>query len=113
MSPVSWASDRATVTVPGEYTERGSVYPDWDNPVETFPLKGLFEAGPGDVDPDAYSVQVTGTFLARGSRAVPQSARVDVEGFGTFGLASDGQRWRSPTGALSHVQLVLTRWEVR
>lgn len=112
MSPVSWASDRATVTVPGVYVERGTEYPDWDN-VTTFELRGLFEAGLGDVDPAAYAVEVTGTFLARGSRVVPQRARVDVDGFGTFGLAADGLRWRSPTGALSHVQLVLTTWEVR
>lgn len=113
MSPVSWARDKATVTVPGSFEERGSVYDDWDNPKATFDLSGLFEPGPGDVDAAAYAVEVNGVFLARGSRAVPQNARVDVAGFGTFGLAADGQRWRSPTGALSHVQLVLTRWEAR
>lgn len=113
MSPVSWASDRATVTVPSEYVDRGTTFWDWDNPAEVFTLTGLFEAGPGDVDPGAYAVEVTGTFRARGSRAVPQQARVDVEGVGVFGLAADGQRWRSPTGAVSHVQLVLTRWEAR
>lgn len=113
MSPVSWARDRATVTVPGEYTERGSVYPDWDNVAGTYELRGVFEPGPGDVDPDAYAVKVAGTFLARGSRIVPQSARVDVAGVGVFGLAADGMPWRSPTGSVSHVQLVLTRWEVR
>lgn len=112
MTPVSWASDRATVTVPDTYIERGSEYPDWDN-TTTFELRGLFEPGVGDVDPEAYSVEVTGTFLARGRRAVPQRARVDVAGVGVFGLAADGLVWRSPTGALSHVQLVLTRWEVR
>ena len=113
MSPVSWASDRAIVTVPGVIVERGSEYPDWDVPAEVFELRGLFEPGVGDVDPSAYSVEVKGTFLARGRRAVPASARVDVAGVGTFGLAADGLRWRSPTGALSHVQLVLTTWEVR
>lgn len=113
MTLVSWANDRATVTVPGEYEERGSVFPDWDNPAAQFELRGLFEPGAGDVDPAAYAVEVTGLFRARGSRAVPQSARVDVPGEGTFGLAADGQRWRSPTGAVSHVLLVLTKWEVR
>lgn len=113
MSPVSWAQDRATVIVPGEFTERGSVYPDWDNPESVFELRGLFEPGLGDVDPAAYAVEVQGTFRARGSRVIPQKARVDVLGEGVFGLAADGLRWRSPTGAVSHVQLVLTKWEVR
>lgn len=113
MSPVSWANDEATVTVPGVYVERGSEYPDWDNPDAVFTLRGLFEPGVGDVDPAAYSVAVKGTFLARGRRPVPQSARVDVAGVGSFGLAADGLVWRSPTGAVSHVQLVLTTWEVR
>ncbi|HEX7352491.1 hypothetical protein [Brachybacterium sp.] len=113
MSPVSWASDKATVTVPGVFVERGTQYDDWDNPAAVFELSGLFEPGPGEVDAGAYAVEVTGTFLARGRRAVPQSARVEVVGAGVFGLAADGQRWRSPTGALSHVQLVLTKWEVR
>lgn len=114
MSPVSWANDRAIVTVPAMFEERGSVYPDWDaEPVSVLELRGLFEAGIGNVDPGAYSVEVTGTFMARGARAVPQIARVDVQGFGTYGLAADGLQWRSPTGALTHTQLVLTRWEVR
>lgn len=114
MNLVSWANDQATVTVPATYEERGSTFPDWDAaPREKFVLRGLFEPGPGDVDPSAYSVEVTGVFRARGSRAVPQIARVEIPGEGVFGLAADGQRHRSPTGALSHVQLVLTRWEAR
>ncbi|GAA1333102.1 hypothetical protein GCM10009592_26550 [Brachybacterium rhamnosum] len=113
MNLASWANDRATVTVPGTYEERGDVLDDWDAPAAVFPLRGLFEPGPGDVDPDAYAVSITGTFRARGGREVPAKARVDVEGFGTYGLASDGQRVRSATGALNHVLLVLTRWEVR
>lgn len=114
MSPVSWADDRATVTVPATYTERGSEYADWDaEPAEVFEVRGVFEPGLGDVDPGAYAVQIAGVFRANGSRRVPQIARVDVAGEGVFGLAADGLRWRSPTGAASHVQLVLTRWEVR
>lgn len=111
--PVSWADDRATVTVPGSFEERGSWFDDWDDPEAVFPLRGLFEPGPGDVDPAAYAVKVEGTFRARGSRAVPANARVDVDGFGVFGLAGDGQRLRSPTGATSHVVLVLSQWEGR
>ena len=111
--PVSWANDTATVTVPGEYTERGSTFPDWDNPAAQFTLRGLYEPGPGDTDPAAYAVRVTGTFRARGQRPVPASARVDIPDVGTFGLAGDGQVWRSPTGSLSHVVLPLTVWEAR
>lgn len=114
MSPVSWANDQVTVTIPATFEERGSTYDDWDAPpAEEFRLRGLFEPGPGDVDAATYAVEVTGTFLARGSRTVPQNARVDIPGEGVFGLAADGQRWRSPTGALSHVELVLTKWEAR
>lgn len=113
MSPVSWAADRATVTVPGRFTERGSELLDWDVPAEVFEVRGLFEPGPGDIDPDAYAVEVTGSFRARGRRAVSAPARIDVAGVGVFGLAGDAQVWRSPTGAVSHVQYVLTRWEVR
>lgn len=113
MTPVSWASDRATVTVPGTFEERGSTYPDWDNPEAVFEVRGLFEPGIGEVDPAAYAVEVSGTFLARGQRSVPAAARVDVAGVGVFGLAADGLVWRSPTGSVSHVQLVLTKWEAR
>lgn len=113
MSPVSWAADEVTVTVPGEYTERGSVYHDWDNPARVMRLRGLYEPGPGSIEPDAYAVEVTGTFRANGIRDVPAPARVDVPGEGVFLLAGDGQRLRSPTGAVSHTLLVLTKWEVR
>lgn len=113
MSPVSWASDKATVTVPGEYTERGSTYHDWDNPESVATLRGLYEPGPGSVDPEAYAVEVTGTFRANGLRKVPAPARVEVPGEGVFMLAADGQRLRSPTGAVSHTLLVLTKWEAR
>jgi len=108
----SFADLPATIIHPATVLDarQNEVY-DYDHPVRTVPLVGWRNPagtaktqGGEDVSEDRWLL-----FLPEGAD-VTESCAVDVAG-GRWLVEGTPQAWSSPTGALSHVQVTLTRYQ--
>lgn len=108
----SWATETVTVVEPAWVTDRNTQVADYDHPASVVAVAGC------SVQPGASAETLAGrqavvarwtVFMPEGTAPSPQ-AQVIVRG---VRYAVDGQPavWDSPTGALSHVVVLLIDWE--
>ena len=109
----SWASDVITVQTPAMILERGKEVPDWSQPpASSVTVRGC-NVQPGASTEDVAARQnVTIRHTVWAPPATVVGAHDAVEYRGTR-YAVDGEplRWKSPTVAVSHVQIYLIDWE--
>lgn len=108
---VSFATQTPVILRPGEIVEWGQTVPDWDDVTEI--------EVPGCTDYALSGVEtVSGMQVVAGARQMFMPAGTDIRG--TDRVKHLGRVWEiigepseqiSPTGALSHVEVVLKRWE--
>ena len=108
---VSFATQVPVIQRPGSVTEWGQTVVDWDNPVEI--------AVPGCTDYALSGMEtVQGVDVVAGTRQMFMPSGTDVRG--TDRIKHLGRLWEiigepseqiSPTGELSHVEVLLKRWE--
>ncbi len=108
---VSFATQTPVIQRPGETVEWGQTVVDWDNPVEI--------EVPGCTDYALSGVEtIQGVDVVAGTRQMFMPAGTDVRG--TDRIKHLGRLWEiigepseqiSPTGELSHVEVLLKRWE--
>lgn len=109
----SWASETITVLEPTLVTERGKTVPDWSVPPASRTQVTGCEVQPGASTEDLAARQnVIIRWTVWAPADTPVTARSAVE-YRAVRYQVDGEPdwWRSPTGALSHVQLYLIDWE--
>lgn len=109
-----WKRERARVEVPGTYTERGTVYEDWDVIADSWDTApGIYSPGPAAEDATRGDVdKIAATFLVLDPRPIPAEARLTIRGR-QYAVIGDAEDWPSPTGALDHQRVVLEKWTVR
>lgn len=105
---------RARVDVPGEYIERGTSYPDWDNLADSWTTRpGYFQPGASEEDlARGDADRIAATFLLRDGRRIPEGSKLTVRG-DQYRVIGRPEHWPSPTGALDHQRVRLEAWEVR
>lgn len=111
MLMVSFATETPIILRPGITEEWGQEVVDWDNPTE-IPIPGCTDYALSGVE------TLQGTEVAMGSRQMFMPAGTDVRA--TDRIRHLGYVWEivgepapqiSPTGALSHVEVLLKRWK--
>jgi hypothetical protein len=111
MALPSWSNDTVTRIRAGIIVERGTVYPDWDNPDE--------------LDISGCSMQPAGTSLSQDGRIqgitdgytcymppgsdVIAGDRIRFNGQ-DYQVIGEPRAWTSPTGRVSSLQAQLERW---
>lgn len=105
----SWASQTVAITEPTWVSERGTK-------IATYAGAGVNVAGcsvqPGGSSEDVMmrqGVTVRATAFLPPGTAVTAQARVTVDGV-HYAIDGAPEVWASPTGAVSHVKLVLVDW---
>lgn len=109
----SWASDAIKVLTPVIVMERGKEVADWSQPpASSVTVRGC------DVQPGASTEEVAArqNVIIRHTVWAPPATVVgahDAMEYDGTRYAVDGEpmRWKSPTGAVSHVQIYLIDWE--
>jgi hypothetical protein len=116
VSLVSFADHSITIIRPGRYQDHGSWFDDWDNPASitavggcvVFPGVSTEDNDRQDAQKVAYTVYAPeGTDITAGDKV-----RVDLEPDLDLAVYGRPRRVPSPTGALAHVQIELSDWEV-
>lgn len=111
MGFVSFAKQTPVILRPGITTEWGSEVVDWDNVTE-IPVPGCTDYALSGAD------VINGVEVVAGSRQMFMPPGTDVRG--TDHIRYLGRVWEvvgdpaaqvSPTGRLSHVEVILKRWE--
>jgi hypothetical protein len=108
----SFASEAITAVRPSWVEERGKQVPDYDNPAATLVVPGC-EVQPGASTEDIAARQnviIRWTVWAPPGADLRAQDAVDYEGH-RYAIDGEPMRWKSPTGALSHLQLYLIDWE--
>lgn len=109
----SWASDTITVLTPVMATERGKEVSDWSQPPATTSTVTGCEVQPGASTEDIAARQnviIRHTVWAPPETLIGASDAVEFEGV-RYAVDGEPMRWRSPSGAVSHVQIYLIDWE--
>lgn len=112
MTLPSWASDTVEVIEPAWVDERGTATPDYDNPTSTTPVPGC-DVQPGASGEDLAArqgVTIRHTVYAPPGTAVNALSAVRYEGT-VYAIDGEPMRWKSPTGAVSHVLIYLIDWK--
>ncbi|MGV3564157.1 MAG: hypothetical protein ACO1ON_12845 [Nocardioides sp.] len=108
----SWATETITVVRPSWRDERGKQVPDYDTPAARTVVEGCeVQSGASTEDLGArQNVIIRHTVWAPAGTVVGARDAVEFEGT-RYAVDGEPMRWRSPTGALSHVQIFLIDWE--
>lgn len=107
----SFATDTITVIHPSLVDDRGTPSADYDNPVSRVEILGC-SVQPGASDEDLLgrtqeTIRYT-VYAPPGSDITAQSA-VEFDGE-RFAVDGRPDKWRSPTGAVSHMVVLLIDW---
>jgi hypothetical protein len=109
----SFATDSVTVITPVMVDDRGKQVPDWSQaPAATVVVAGC-SVQPGASAEDLVgrdAVTIRWTVWAPPGTQITAYDHVQV-GARVFAVDGEPAVWRSPTGAVSHVQFLLIDWE--
>lgn len=109
---ISFARDEITIIEPRWIDDRGTRVADYENPVDTRLVKRC-NVQPGAATEDLQArthVTIRRTVFAPPRTLVDEYCAVEVDGK-RYAIDGEPGRWKSPTGAVSHVVIALVDWE--
>ena len=113
MMIASFATDSIVRLRAGETSDsHGNSFPDWGGAVEELTITGC-SVQPGatvEMLENREGTRIDLTVYAPANADVRSSDRVRYDGE-VFEVDGRPQRWKSPTGTLSHTVILLTLWE--
>lgn len=107
----SFFTDSVTIVTPAEIESNGKTRLDWSTTTETVVTGCYVEPAASDRDFDGRQVSVADEWVLRApaGTSIPSNARIVWNG-DTYQINGAAMQWRSPSGALTHVQARLKRW---
>lgn len=108
----SFANDDVTVIEPSWFDDRGTATADYDNPMSVKEVRGCSVQYGASAEDLAGRTQLTVRYTVLAPPGAPITEHSAVEYEGTrYSVEGQPARWKSPTGAVSHVSVLLIDWK--
>lgn len=107
----SFADDVVQVIEPSWFDDRGTATADYNTPASVTPVPGCsVQYGASSEDlAGRTNLTVRYTVLAPPGAPITEHSAVEFEGV-RYSVEGMPARWKSPTGAVSHVSVLLVDW---